>query len=469
MAIASAATTDQVDTLLRQGDVAGALAAAESLAHGSGADLAAEELYVDLLIANGRGERALAEARANVAAAGADPDRQYLLGRATPDPAEAERAYRAALALAPRHARAWMGLAAVEESRGELPSALTSYQRALEGDARLIEAWVGRARTEIRLGKTGAALGTARSGLALHPSSAGLLVVLGHLAPAEADPKLASALRATPTDATLLDAYAETRLALGDARGAQAAAQQALAVDRSLGSAARTATFAREQLESRLDASGRAALASAADLAAYDALVAKYPRSGSVLLARSAARRARADAAGALTDLAAAAAADRANLEAQSAAGLALLDARRYAEAATALQYASAARPDDLRYSLARIHALAAGGTSAEALAAAEALARRYPYQPDVILADAAQLAGVGRAAEAYDRVKVALVQTGDPRLAAAFVQIAPAAGHPDEAAALLEQIVAATGNPQLAEAARRLRAMGAARVAPPP
>lgn len=469
---ALAAPPDPVEAALRDGNVPGALAAAQSAAQADPANVVLGEMYIDLLMASGRGAEALAVARARVGEAPNDPDRQYLLGRATNDPQAAEQAYRAALAVAPQHARAHMGLAAVSESKGDFATAVTGFARAVELDRSLAEAWVGKTRNEVRLGRVGAAVATARSGLALHPRSTGLLVVLGHLAPTEADPLLKAAIAASPRDPALHDAYAETRLSAGDARTALSEAKQALALDPNLGSAARTAALAREQVEGRLDLAGRRALAEAAaieasdprgSLSRYDALVTKYPRSASVLLARAAVRRSVGDRVGALDDWAAAAGADPANLDAQITAGMALLQAKRYAEATPPLAVAAAARPMDVALGLALVEAHAAGGTNPQALAAAEALVARYPHHPDVVIADAVQLAAVGRTVEAYNRVKVALAVTPDPRLAAVFVQVAPAAGHPEEAAAILEQIVQATGNPKLAEAARRLRAMAAA------
>lgn len=468
---ALAAPVDPVDALLRDGNVAGALTAAQAAVEADPANVAATELYIDLMIATGRGAEVLALTRARAESAPTNADLQYLLGRATNDPQQAEAAYRAALAIAPQHPRALMGLAAVSEAKGDITGALAGFSRAVEVDRTLAEAWVGKARNEVRLGRGEAAAATARSGLAVHPRLTGLLVVLGHLAPAEADPLLKAAIAGSPRDAALHDAYAETRLAAGDARTAVAAAKQALALDPTLASAARTATLAREQIEGRLDGAGRRGLAEAAAVEAtdrrgslprYDALATKYPRSAVVRLSRASVRRSLGDSAGALQDLADAANADPGNLEAQIAAGTALLRAKRYAEAKVPLGVAAAARPTDLTLGLALIEAQAAGGVNPQALASAEALVIRYPHHPDVVIADAVQLAGVGRAAEAYARVKTALAVTPDPRLAAVFVQVAPAAGHPEEAAAILEQIVQVTGNANLAEAARRLRAMAA-------
>ncbi|MEQ1572409.1 MAG: tetratricopeptide repeat protein, partial [Myxococcota bacterium] len=125
------------------GDPRSDLAAAAAAVRAHPEDVAAQELYLDLLVGTGRTGVALEAARARLAAAPRDPDANYLVGRATMDPAAAQLAFEAALRLDPDHARASMGLASVAEARGRLADAEAGYSRAAGRDPALVEAWVG--------------------------------------------------------------------------------------------------------------------------------------------------------------------------------------------------------------------------------------------------------------------------------------------------------------------------------------
>jgi tetratricopeptide (TPR) repeat protein len=90
------------------------------------------------LVQNGRGADAQAEARALVAAAPDDPNRQFTLGLALADQdvAEAIAAFRRALALAPRHTLARYNLALVLQRADRLAEARTELERAIEIEPR---------------------------------------------------------------------------------------------------------------------------------------------------------------------------------------------------------------------------------------------------------------------------------------------------------------------------------------------
>lgn len=454
--------------LARQGRLDEAVTAAKRAIDANPSDLSTQELYVDLLLSLGMVPRALDHAKARVDRAPTDPDGWYLLGRASPDPTRSREAYEAALRFDPAHARAHMGMGALHEAAGNGAAAETAYARAVTEDRTLSEAWVGRVRVAARAGRAIDARAFAEQGVAANPGDPSLALLLADLAPDRATPVLRAALARTDDDPRLHAALADRLLSAGDAAGALAEARLALSVDPSDPVAGRVELFAEEVAEKRLDPPGLQSLlalrasetsAPAQALPTYQSLVARYPRSALVLLGRAAVEERLQDRAASLRDLAAAAALDPGNVEAAAAAGLALLDADRPGEAEPLLARASAARPWDRSLLLARWKALVAGGRKAEALAVIEPLAALHRYDPSIQVAFAGSLFDAGRAADAYGVLKTAMLAAPDPRVAAAFVQIAPAAGHADEAAALLEQIVAKTGNAQLAEAARRLRA----------
>ncbi|MEQ1571519.1 MAG: hypothetical protein ABMA64_38180, partial [Myxococcota bacterium] len=307
----------------------------------------------------------------------------------------------------------------------------------------------------------------ARRGLRTHPTEVGLVLAAAQLAPQEATGLLERALVSNPDDPRLHATLAERWLAEGRSADALSEARKALAVDPTAVGAARIELYAKEQLEGRLDPAGRAAIEAArvrevldpkGAVASYTAVVDSHPRSALALLARAGARRATGDP-GAIDDLVRAAAADPQNIEAAGAAGLALSNAGRATEASPLLDRAAAARPWDPALAVGALRARIATGRSQEALPPAVALAQRFPTDPKVQLVLVELLVGANRIADAYLAAKQALVATRDPAIAAVFVQIAPAAGHPDEAAALLEAIVAQTGNQALAAAAAKLRA----------
>jgi uncharacterized protein HemY len=140
-------------------------------------------------------------------------------------------------------------------------------------------------------------------------------------------------------------------------------------------------------------------------------------------------------------------------------AGLALLRAGRAAEAEPLLAKAATDRTWDASLALAWVVALQKLGRNEEASDLLATVARVHRFHAPVQVAYADDLVRAGRIDEAYLWLKQTLALVPDPQVAAAFVKIAPAAGHPEEAAAILEQVVAQTGNAELAEAARRLRA----------
>lgn len=459
-------STSDIEALLRRGDLPTAVSTAATEALARPTDVEVQELYIDLLVATGLQPRAEKEARDRVLARPKDAAAHYLLGRAVADGAAAQSAFEAALKLDPEFARAYMGLGAVYEARAQIPQAENAYARAVKGDPGLSEAWLGRVRTVVRSGRPADALAVARQGLAAVPDEPALALAVAELAPAEARTVVTAALVRVPDDPRLHEALAELRLAAGDAAGALQSAEAALAVDPSAPQATRVRLFARELRDGRLDVAGRTALDAAriregidpkGVLPACTALVEKYPKSAMVRLARGVARRTAGDAGG-IEDLVQAVLLDPENIEVLGTAGIALVSVGRASEAEPLLGAASSARPWDASVGLAWVRSLVLLGRPADAMRVSGDLAARFPLDAAVQVTHAGSLLDAGQNEEAYRVVKAGLLMIPDPRLAAAFVRIAPLVGRPEEAAALLDQIVAKTGNPALAEAARKLR-----------
>jgi tetratricopeptide (TPR) repeat protein len=462
------AAPTEAEHLVRQGRVDEAAAAAKKVVDADPHDVPTQELYVDLLLSLGMVTRAIDHARAFTERSPTDPDAWYLLGRAVPDPTQARQAYEHALRLEPAHARAHMGMGALYEAQGDAGNAERAYSRAVTEDHALGEGWMGRIRIAMRTGRTAEATLLAEQAVVAVPTEPSIALLLAELSPDRAIPVLRASLATIADDPRLHSALAERLLASGADPEALAEARRALAIDPSDPTASRVELFAAELADHRLDLQGMQTLvalrgaeasAPAQALLQYGPLVTRFPRSSLVLLGRAALEERLGDRVGSLRDLTAAAELDPANIEAAAAAGLALLDANRPGEAEPLLSQASMARPWDRSLLLARWKALVQIDRKTDALKVIEPLAALHRFDPGIQAAYAGSLADAGRPEEAYRVAKAALILVPDPRLVATFVQVAPAAGHADEAAALLEQLVAKTGSPQLAEAARRLRA----------
>lgn len=87
------------------------------------------------------------------------------------------------------------------------------------------------------------------------------------------------------------------------------------------------------------------------------------------------------------------------------------------------------------------------------------ALAEARPTDVVVVGAYAQILVDSGQADKAYNLVKRAMARVPDPRLGAAFVMVAVAAGHRAEAADFLEDLANQAGNDALKQRAQALRA----------
>ncbi len=454
---------DTAEVLLRRGDFDAALEAATSAAEARPDDVEAQELLIDIMLSLGLQPKAEREAKARVAAHPTDPDAHYLLGRARVDPAGSRSAYEAALRLDPEHARANMGMGSLHEALGRPAEAAAAYARASSRDATLGEAWLGQVRALLLQGKAPQALAVARQGVAAAPDEAGLALVVAELDPGAAEAELRAALQRVGPEARLHEALAAVLLTKGDGPGSAEQASAALQLDPTLLDARRSLLFARELSSSRLVAADVARLDearrlestdAAAALARYAELVSRNPKSSLVLLGRAAARRASGDRAGALDDLKAAAALDPQNDEAAAVAGLALLEVGQGAAAAPLLRTAYEARPWDGSLAL----ALARAVPPAERLPLLGQIASALPLDVDVQLHYAQALIDARRFPEAYGVLKVSMNVLPDPRLVAAFIQVAPLAGHPGEAADVLEPVAQQTNNEGLKEAVRRLR-----------
>ncbi len=467
--VVGAAAGPDTEALLRRGQLREALVSAAADARTRPDDVAAQELYIDMLLTIGLAPRALREFTEVVRLDPTNPDSQYLLGRATIDPRAAQRAYEAALKQQPEHARSHMGVAAVHLALGRIDAATAGYKRAIDLDSSLSEAWLGLVRVQVSQGHPDAALVTARAGMERVPDEAGLPLTIALLDSGAALETLTAAVARTPDDGRLHEALAEAQLAAGDSPAALASSEAALTIDPTLQHAQLARLYARELTTGRLDVSGYLAvvethaLLGEAKLRSWNRLAKAHPTSSLVLLGRGETRQRSDDMVGARTDLVAAATLDPDNEEAAAAAGLALL-ASDPAAATPLLERARLARPWDASVGIALAEARRASGDVVGGIVLLREVAEAHVFHVEAHVYLAQALVDADRAEEAYEIVAAAVERFPDPRLAAAFVLVATEAGHFREAAAVLDQVVKQTGNPSLAQAANRLRELAATR-----
>lgn len=447
------------EQLLRQGRLVEALDAAAKAVEARPDDVRVQELAIDVFLSTGQVERARSHAASRVAKAPNRADSHYLLGRAEVDPAASRAAYRKALDLDGAHARSHMGLAGLDEAGGDTGSAEQGYVRAVEIDASLTEGWVGLARVQLAAGRRDEAQATAVKGFAA-TKAPDLALILATLDPSRATQVLDEALATNGSSLVLHTAAARTALVAGHAARARQHAEQALALDpRAL--EARAAFHWARELDRRVVT--RQVLATvlspttASRSAALERTASAAPKSAMVRFEQALDRQSRRDA-GHLEDLVTGAKLDPSNDLVAEIAGQALLVAGRPADAIDHLTRAVGARPTDLGPSLLLAQALRKAGHPGDAVLLMERVASTHPQDVDTQLLYAQSLLEVGRRAEAYAVVKIAMLATADPRLVAAFVQIAPIAGRHAEAAAVLAPIAERTGNAELQRAVEALR-----------
>lgn len=459
-----------VTAQLYRGQLEQAIETARSAADANPDDLDAQELYIDLLLASRRPALAARHYAERVKVQPTDPDAHYLLGRAEIAAKDAVEAYERALRLDPDHARSHMGMGAVHTANGDLAAADAAFREALKRDGSLGEAWLGLVRVTVLAGDTeGRALEIARRGLAADPDEAGLALAVATMDPKNARSVLEASAEQTD-DARVRVRLAELRLTANDAKGALAAAEEALKTDPGNVEAARMRAFAGHVQAGLLDLDGLGRLLDARDKLATDpkaatlaleALAKEFPAAPILFLSLAEAHQKAGNQKGALEALALTLQRDPELVDAQAAFGLALLGEQRYGEATPWLAKAAKARPWDPDLVRAFGHAQLRSGDVEGALVTLRTAHRARPWEVPTLLTYAEALQTAGQAEASYALVRDALRQSPDPRLAVGFVIAAQAAGHDAAAADFLEDLGRKAGSTKLVELAESIRSKG--------
>jgi tetratricopeptide (TPR) repeat protein len=457
---------DDAAALMRSGRLQEAVPVARAEAEAAPQNLDAQERFIDLMLQLGLTELAVEPYRSRLRAHPDDPDAHYLVGRAVTSLDAARREYEAALALAPAHARAEMGMGAIHRSLGEHADAETAYAAAVAADPSLIEAWTGLAYSRLAQDHAPDALIAARSAEEHVPRAAEGYLIDAVLDPSHAEATLRTGEKATGADPRIEAALAEIYLARGDGSAAAKSAKAALAVDPSRPDARLSALFASCMSAGHLDADGYQALLTDQRLettdgpaarADYDRLQPKYPKCALIPMSRARVEAAAGDAASAEADLTKALQLDPGNLEATAAKGLLLADIRP-ADARPLLSRAAEALPTDASLAVAAAKAELATGAIDAAKTRMDAAIVTWPWDVRVVLVHAQVTSATGDREAAYQALLSAAQRFPDARIVLALAAAAKDAGHVAQAADILEQIGRQTGHPEFERMADELR-----------
>lgn len=464
---ASSPVTRQAEEHLRSGEISEALTLLRTHLTDQPGDVAAREMLSDVLVSTGNGARALKSAQALVQADPNSADAWYLLGRATPDPVAATKAYENALQRDSGHARSWMGIAAVRRVEDDLPAAQTAYDKALALDDSLAEAWNGLIAVQVDQGQEAEARRTAVKAVQAVPEDPRVWLTRAVLEPDTAHEILAAGVGRHPRDLGLRYAYARALVDKGQHREArrhyEAAAEIAptmaeLWVEHGLAGEVMTGALSDAGARRLLRLRDKAQVDPGAALNELDELAAANPASGWVLLVRGNVRHAMGAVIPAETDLRGAFERMPSSPEAQSALGVLLLGTGRAEWARPLLAAAAEARSHD--DGLAVAAAMAAGEAGQHELAKAELQAawERFPESPGPPLGLGRVLLAQGDPDGAYAVLSKAVRARPNGALVVALSAAAMEAGRPLEAAQLLESLASVTGDDTFAEAGAALR-----------
>jgi tetratricopeptide (TPR) repeat protein len=467
LSVAGPSRASDAEDLMLAGRIAEALPVAQAEAEAAPGDMDAQERYIDGLLSMGLLGAADATYRARVEAV---PSAQswYLFGRVLVEADEAERAYRIALQSDPEHARSYMGLGAVYRATGRPEEAIDAYDRSLALDPTLSESYSGLVQLHAGLGNNEAARDVAERAIRAIPSDPEGSLMKAILSPESALDTLRTGATAASNDPRIHAALAEQWLDRTNGAEARTSALRALDISESFADPALSLLFAEEMIRGVLDADGYHQLLATrliedenifAAITTYDGLVEQYPESALPLMSRARLKARQGNIDAAITDLANAIGNDSANIEAQAALGLLLLQTGRLAEAISVLGQVVRARPGDTRLTIALAQSQDSGGEKQAALATMERLRGLRPLHVETALLTAKLQAETGDSEKAYETLITVARDIPDERLVLALAAASTDVGRTQDAARWLDRLAMTSGNAAYSELAEKLRA----------
>lgn len=433
-------------------------------------DVVSHELLIDILLNLGLPDQARTTYAAYAEENPGDAVAWSLLGRATVDEEASTAAYRKSVTLDPGLGRGWAGIAALERADGKATEALDHYRKAVSLDPSLAEAWTAIGALLIATDRYDEAAANARAAMKAVPKDPEAYLALAELRPDEALKVLSAGAKAVPGEPRLQVALARELATVGRYDEAVTALERALKVYPGSPQATLELAMVRELKAGTLDLAGREALARArmltreAPVAAaleLEDLVAAHPDSALVFLARAHLRSEQGDTRGAEADLRRSLALSPDSVDAKAALGLLLFSTKRYPEAMTLLDQAQVSRPYDASLAISAGLAHVAVEGPRKGLLVLDDVARRFPTDTRVVMSIVGVLSQAGDAEGAYNVLKRAVSIYPEPSLVLTLAAAARDLGKNQEAAVLLRQLEAATGDPRFGRMARELEAGG--------
>lgn len=463
----TASAIDDVDRMLNQGKIGDAIPAAEEAARSAPRDIDAQERWIDLMMSLGHPVIVGRHYQERVEAEPEDALAYYLLGRASITPEESMIAYRKAIALQPDFARAHMGMGAVHKALEQHEQAVAAYQKALDLDGTLGEAWGSLLSLYLDAGKREECLRLAELAMVKVPQLAEPYLIYAALNKELAEATLRRALKEVPPDARIWATLAELLLGQGKGDEALAAAKEAISLNATLSGPRIAELFAASMSEGTIDAAGYRALVDAHEQekenpasvrGIYDEMVKRYPKSPLPWMSRARLRAAD-DPKGAGADLERALVLDPSNLEATAALGMLLSHHGPYDRAAHLLEQAARKRPYDASLQVAFAKAAIKSGRVDDALRRLGAASQLHPYHVDIALHYALAQSTKGDPEAAYQSLVAAMARNPDIRVIMARAAAAKESGRIAEALEIYDQLYARTQNDFFKKAAASIRA----------
>lgn len=460
------ASTDEVVSLLRQGQDAAALSASRQAVVESPEDVEAHELLIDLLVHLGLAYQA-ENAYRSLKSDNDTAMSWYLFGRAALEAEEAREAYTLCLAKDESYARGWMGLASIDRAQGGLARSEERYRKALELDPSLSEAWAGLAGLLVQQERMDEALEITRRATEQVPHDPEGWLAGASLDPDNARAWLEEGVKNVPDEPRLLHAVGTARVEDGEVAPALQAMEKAVAIDPGMAQARADVEVLREIAAGRFDLIGHGmlvrgrALSSEAPVAALDAfdqLVAAYPDCYLTWLGRGhlyAEQDLTFEAEG---DLRKALELRPDSSDVQGALGMLLLNDGKGKEALPLLQQASGSRPEDVNLGVSvGLATVGVEGVNAGVQYLAR-VAEANPNDVAPVMALVSVLTQAGRTDAAYTVLDRALERYPHPTLLLAFAAAAKDLGRNDKAIEALREIALITGDPKYDAMADQLK-----------
>jgi len=460
------AGTDEVMGHLRANRVEAALNEAKVTVETHPNDVEAHELLIDILMNLGIGHQAQFAYEQYATDNPRSAMAWYLLGRASVKAEDAEAAYRKSLEIDPSYARAYMGIASVQRSRGEDQDAEASYRTAVTLHPDLPEAWSALGAILIQQQRWEDAREITQQAMKASADDPEAYLAAAALDSERAEEYLRAGTRSVSNEPRLWEALARLQINENDLVGARASLSQALLLNPESAQARVDWAVLVELDKGTLDLLGQGRLARARDLsretpvaaeAEFEQLIIDYPQCYLVHLFRGHFYAEQDLFSEAARDLKKAHELAPTSPDAQGALGLLYLKDNEAALAMPLLDDAHKARPNDVELAISTCMAHAGVEGVSVGVACLGEVADAHPTDIRPVMAMVTILQQTGQEEAAYTVLRRAVARTPHPTLLLTYAAAAKDQGDTAIAAQTLRELARITGEPKYASMADRL------------